>query len=49
MDLFSASLTVTFEDPFWIGLYERQEAGRYSVCKITFGAEPKEPELYAFL
>ena len=31
MDLFSASLTVTFEDPFWIGLYERQEAGRYSV------------------
>lgn len=49
MDLFSASLTVTFEDPFWIGLYERQEAGRYSVCKITFGAEPKAPELYAFL
>lgn len=42
-------LTVTFQDPFWIGLYERQEDGQYQVCKITFGAEPKDYEVYHYL
>lgn len=42
-------LTVLFEDPFWIGLYEREYNGRYEVCKITFGAEPKDYEVYDFL
>jgi len=36
-----SSLTVLFENPFWIGLYERIEGDKYEVCKITFGAEPK--------
>ncbi len=45
----SCSLTVLFEAPFWIGLYERWEQGQYSVCKLTFGAEPKDVEVYAFL
>lgn len=43
------SLTIMFESPFWIGLYERFDAGKYEVCKITFGAEPKDYEVYAFL
>ena len=38
-----------FEDPFWIGLYERVRDGTYEVCKITFGAEPKDYEVYSFL
>lgn len=38
-----------FEDPFWICLYERYYDGKYDVCKITFGAEPKDYEVYAFL
>lgn len=42
-------LTVLFEDPFWIGLYERIDQDKYEVCKITFGAEPKDYEIYAFL
>ena len=42
-------LTVLFEEPFWIGLYEREEDGSVKVCKITFGAEPKDYEVYAFL
>ena len=42
-------LTVLFEAPFWIGLYERREGGRYTVCRITFGAEPKDYEVYEFL
>lgn len=42
-------LTILFEAPFWIGLYERIDHGRYEVCKITFGAEPKDYEVYEFL
>lgn len=45
----SSKLTVFFEEPFWVGVYERQCAGRYEVSKITFGAEPKDCEVYAFL
>ena len=49
MDTVSSKLTVMFEEPFWIGLYEREYGGRYGVCKITFGPEPKDYEVYAFL
>ena len=44
-----SSLTVFFENPFWIGLYERVDDGKYEACKITFGAEPKDYEVYEFL
>ena len=30
-------------------LYEREEDGQYQVCKILFGAEPKDAQVYAFL
>lgn len=43
------SLTILFEDPFCIGLYERFDEDKYEVCKITFGAEPKDYEVYEFL
>ena len=46
---FQSSLTILFEAPFWIGLYERIENGKYEVSKITFGAEPKDYEIYEFL
>ena len=38
-----------FEAPFWIGVYERFDEGYYEVCKITFGSEPKDYEVYDFL
>lgn len=44
----TSKLTVLFEDPFWIGVYERESDGKYEVCKITFGAEPKDYEVYDF-
>ncbi len=43
------SLTVFFDDPFWVGVFERIEDGRLSVCKVTFGAEPKDYEVWAFV
>lgn len=44
-----AQLSVFFEDPFWIGIYERAEGDRIEACKIIFGPEPKDYEVYAFL
>lgn len=49
MSTTKASLTVTFEPPFWIGLYKRESNGAYEVCKITFDAEPKDYEVHEFL
>ena len=46
---FKSSLTILFEAPFWIGLYERTDNGKYEVCKITFGSEPKDYKVYEFL
>ena len=43
-----AKLTVFFEEPFWVGLYEREDDGRYEVAKVTFGAEPKDCEVYEY-
>ena len=43
-----ASLKVFFEDPFWVGLFERIEDGKLSVCKVTFGAEPKSYEILEY-
>lgn len=42
-------LTVYFEDPFWVGDFERVEDGKLSVCKVTFGAEPKDYEVWDFV
>ena len=44
-----ASLTVFFEDPFWVGVFERRIGKKLSVCKVTFGAEPKDCEVLEFV
>lgn len=44
-----SSLTILFEAPFWIGIYERTDNDKYEVCIITFGSEPKDYEVYEFL
>ena len=42
-------LTVYFEDPFWIGVFECIENKKLSVCKVTFGAEPTGAEIQEFI
>ena len=42
-------LTVLFEEPFWVGVFERIEKGKLSVAKVTFGAEPRDYEVYEFI
>jgi len=49
MDQASGTLTVYFEPPFWVGIFERIEDGKLTVSKITFGAEPKDYEVYDFI
>lgn len=49
MDKVSGRLTVFFEDPFWVGVFEYISDGKLSVCKVTFGAEPKDYEVYDFV
>lgn len=49
MDKVTGRLTVFFEDPFWVGVFERISEGRLSAVKVTFGAEPKDYEVYDFI
>ena len=49
MDTEYVSLTVFFENPFWVGVFERVSNGKLSVCKVTFGAEPKDYEVWEFV
>ena len=49
MDSNLTRLTVLFEAPFWVGIFERIEGNTLSVCKVTFGAEPKDYEVQAWL
>ena len=47
--LVRTQITVLFEDPFWVGMFQRTDGGRLSVAKVVFGAEPKDYEVYAFV
>lgn len=41
MEKVKVAMTVLFEEPFWIGIYEREDGESYQAAKILFGAEPK--------
>ena len=43
------TLTVYFDDPFWVGVFERTDGSMLSVCKVTFGAEPKDYDVWEFI
>ena len=45
----TGSLTVLFEDPFWIGLFEMIDQQGLRACKVTFGAEPTDKEVMEFI
>ena len=49
MDKTVGKLSVFFEGPFWVGVFEIIESGKLSVSKVTFGAEPKDFEVQEFI
>ena len=44
-----AQLTVFFEEPFWVGVFQRIEGDRLSACKVTFGAEPRDYDVLNYV
>lgn len=49
MDKVSEVLHVFFQEPFWVGVFERISDGNVSACKVTFGQEPKDYEVLEFV
>ena len=49
MNRSSVTLTVLFDAPFWVGVFERVDDDKLTVAKVTFGAEPKDYEIYDFI
>ncbi len=46
----SVTLTVYFECPFWVGVFERISGQKLQACRVVFGSsEPKDYEVYALV
>ena len=43
------SLTVYFEEPFWVGVVERRTDGALHAARHIFGAEPSPSEVLEFV
>ena len=39
METVVCRLTVFFEEPFWVGVYERVTEGRLEAARVVFGDE----------
>ena len=44
----TCKLTVFFEEPFWVGIYECTTNRGLEVARVVFGAEPKDYDIYAY-
>ena len=49
MNDINVKLTVFFENPFWVGVFEHFENNFLIVSKVTFGAEPKGYEVLDYI
>lgn len=49
MEQVTVTGTVYFEEPFWIGVFARTQGGNTDACRVVFGPEPKDPEVYAYV
>lgn len=47
--LYETKLTIFFEEPFWVGVFEELNGGKLTVSKMVFGAEPTDAQVYAFV
>ena len=41
--------TIYFEEPFGVGVFEELDGDKLSVCRMVFGAEPTDAEIYDFI
>lgn len=49
MSVSRARLTVYFDPPFWVGLYQREEEDGVRVCRVVFGSEPRDQQVLDWL
>lgn len=49
MDKVSVTMTVFFEEAFWVGIVQMQEGQDLRVCKIVFGKEPSEQVVIEYI
>ena len=49
MEHVSLELTIYFENGFYYGLFEQENAQGLSVCRVTFGVEPQMNEVLEFV
>ena len=45
----SGSLSVYYEEPFWVGVFERVEDGKLYFAKFVFRSEPSDKEIFKFI
>ena len=42
-------LTILFEDPYWAGIFEKEDEAGYFVAREIFGSEPTDLDVYQFI
>lgn len=42
-------LTLYFDPPFWVGVFEHVDNGKIETCRVVFGSEPKDYEVYDYI
>jgi hypothetical protein len=48
-NLMEGKFTVYFDDPFWVGVFEKEIEADYFLARVVFGSEPSDAELYQFV
>lgn len=49
MNTIYGKLTIYFDGMYWAGLFEKNQGGKLQVCKVIFGPEPSEMQVYEFI
>ena len=49
MEEASLTLTIYFDGQFYVGIFEKTDGNKLSVCKYVFGAEPKDYDVYELI
>jgi hypothetical protein len=46
--LMEGKLTVIYDPPYWVGIFEKIENDQFQAARFVFGAEPTDPQLLEF-
>ena len=44
-----SKLTIYFDEPFWVGVFEELDGDKLSACRMVFGAEPTDAQVWEFV